>query len=101
MDESEPLEVGTRILRIGVLNPATRAEKDYWIVELLGDSVGSPHENGNESNWHTAQSLVQVQMSGFGISSAFTGPSIRAVLQVSTTRIRSTRWNLIVFCTLL
>merc|ERR1712192_10692 len=84
VDESEPLGVGSHIFRIGVLNPATRAEKDYWIVELLGGSLESPHENGSESNWHTAQSLVQVRMSGFGISSAFSGPSIRAV-DVSTT----------------
>jgi len=40
---TEDIRAGSYVLRIGVLNPAIRAVRDYWSVRLLGlDAVFAP-----------------------------------------------------------
>merc|ERR1719203_1763412 len=83
--QTEPIEVGSHILRLGVLNPNVRAAKDYWAVELLpgtgdpsavvnGSTLAIPSGGSNATSWRTAEPMLQIQVSGFGVSTAFTGP---------------------------
>uniref|UniRef100_A0A7S4PZD6 Uncharacterized protein n=1 Tax=Alexandrium monilatum TaxID=311494 RepID=A0A7S4PZD6_9DINO len=86
---TRPLRPLTHVLKLGVLNPGLRATRDYWSVELLpGGAASSATSNttGNATptapaqpqNWWSARPLLHMEVPGYGISSPFSGPRIKA-----------------------
>lgn len=77
VDPSRAVQPGSYLLELRILNPGLRAARDYWVVELL--PTGPSASAGNSSNtsvdvktfWRTAEALLRVSVSGFGVSSAF------------------------------
>lgn len=76
VSQSQPLLVGTHVLRIGVLNPGIRATRDFWAVELLPGEVRVATGGNATSDWRTVQAILQVTVKGFGVTSPFSGPTL-------------------------
>jgi len=94
--QTEPVQAGSYVLSIVVLNPGIRASRDYWAVELLrGAGALAPQDrlnstatldtasNAAPAGWITAQPSLRIQVEGFGVSTAFRGPTIDPVANLA------------------
>lgn len=105
---TEEIRAGSYVLRMGVLNPAVRAVRDYWSVRLIGpDITFSPGANATlpqiagaegpaasnatslisgssgiaaaAGDWRTSEPILRIEVRGFGVSSAFSGQKVAAI----------------------
>merc|ERR1719296_108700 len=98
------VSAGSYTLRIVVLNPGLRAVRDLWAVELHAPDSGSLEllglvgnasaGNGSESgaslpakfsDWRSTKPILELQLPGFGISTAFSGQPLPAIAFEVTT----------------
>jgi len=93
LSQTQPIAAGSYILKLGSLNPKYRAVRDYWAVQLLGPDYVPPDnitglnqtmESITATDWRTADPVLQIQVPGFGISTAWKGVALPALERVSS-----------------